>query len=400
MFFDIYKYSCRAEVIFTNFDSNVGKLANNRNSRKLSLKARLYFCHMETHNQWMQRALQLAAYGRGEVSPNPMVGCVIVHNDTIIGEGWHRAYGGPHAEVRAIEDADEKGNAHLLPEATAYVTLEPCSHTGKTPPCADLLVSRRLKKVVICNTDPNPLVSGRGIRRLQDAGIEVVCDALAAEGLNLNKRFFTAMMLHRPYVILKWAETADGFLGYETGSPMKISGESSDMNVHRWRTEEDAILVGYKTALMDNPRLNVRHWTGKNPVRVVLDRHLQLPQKLHLFDRKQPTIVANYDRETAMPVDPERYAATSAIAYMKLVRGEDEIVSLLNGLYQRKIHSVLVEGGAMIIHAFLESGMWDEIRRCQGPAAIANGVKAPAPRGILKGAAKVQEDLWTYYSRT
>nr|WP_295929156.1 bifunctional diaminohydroxyphosphoribosylaminopyrimidine deaminase/5-amino-6-(5-phosphoribosylamino)uracil reductase RibD [uncultured Dyadobacter sp.] len=354
---------------------------------------------METHDQWMQRALQLAGYGRGVVSPNPMVGCVIVHHDTIIGEGWHRAYGGPHAEVRAIEDADEKSNAHLLPEATAYVTLEPCSHTGKTPPCADLLVSRRLKKVVICNTDPNPLVSGRGIRRLRDAGIEVICDVLAAEGLDLNKRFFTAMTLHRPYVILKWAETADGFLGYETGSPLKISGELSDMQVHRWRTEEDAILVGYKTALMDNPRLNVRHWAGNNPVRVVLDRHLQLPQTLHLFDRQQPTIIVNYDRETVAPADPERYSAALETAYMKLAPGNDEILPLLNGLFQRKIHSVLVEGGAMVVNAFLESGMWDEIRRCQGPVAIGTGVRAPASRGILKGSTRIQDDLWTYYSR-
>ncbi|MDR6803276.1 diaminohydroxyphosphoribosylaminopyrimidine deaminase/5-amino-6-(5-phosphoribosylamino)uracil reductase [Dyadobacter sp. BE34] len=353
---------------------------------------------METHNQWMERALQLAEYGRGAVSPNPMVGCVIVHEDRIIGEGWHRAYGGPHAEVRAIDDADAKGNSHLLPQATAYVTLEPCSHTGKTPPCADLLVSRQLKKVVICNDDPNPLVSGRGIRRMREAGIEVECHVLEARGLELNKRFFTAMTLKRPYVILKWAETADGFLGYETGNPVQISGALSGMRVHQWRTEEDAIMVGYKTALMDNPRLNVRYWAGTNPVRIVTDRRLQLPPQLHLFDNSQSTIVVNYNRETALPADPERYALPST-AYLKIDKEGDEIAQLLEGLHRRKIQSVLVEGGAAVINAFLESGLWDEIRRCQGTLIIGNGVAAPVPRGLFKGSEQIGNDLWTRYNR-
>lgn len=353
---------------------------------------------METHNQWMERALQLAEYGRGTVSPNPMVGCVIVHEGRIIGEGWHRAYGGPHAEVRAIEDADAKGNSHLLPQATAYVTLEPCSHTGKTPPCADLLVSRGLKKVVICNDDPNPLVSGRGIGRMREAGIEVERHVLESRGLELNKRFFTAMTLQRPYVILKWAETADGFLGHEAGSPVQISGALSGVRVHRWRTEEDAIMVGYKTALMDNPRLNVRHWTGTDPVRVVTDRHLQLPAHLHLLDNSQSTIVVNYERGTETPTDPERYALPST-AYLKIDSGRDEIAQLLKGLYRRKIHSVLVEGGAAVINAFLESGLWDEIRRCQGKLTIGNGVTAPSPRGLFKGSEQVGDDLWTFYNR-
>ncbi|MCF0072081.1 bifunctional diaminohydroxyphosphoribosylaminopyrimidine deaminase/5-amino-6-(5-phosphoribosylamino)uracil reductase RibD [Dyadobacter sp. CY261] len=353
---------------------------------------------METHDQWMQRALQLAEYGRGQVSPNPMVGCVIVHDGRIIGEGWHRAYGGPHAEVRAVEDTDEKGNSHLLPQATAYVTLEPCSHTGKTPPCADLLVNRRLRKVVICNADPNPLVSGRGIRRLRDAGIEVECGVLEAQGLELNKRFFTAMMLGRPYIILKWAETADGFLGRETGSPVQISGAFSNMRVHQWRTEEDAIMVGYKTALMDNPRLNVRHSAGRNPVRVVTDRRLQLPEHLHLFDHSQNTIVVNYDRETETPIDPERYAAPS-VAYMKINRDADEINEILQGLHLRKIHSVLVEGGAAVINAFFEAGLWDEIRRCQGKLSIGKGVVAPLPRHIFQGSEQIGDDLWTYYRK-
>jgi len=259
-------------------------------------------------------------------------------------------------------------------------------------------VSRRLKKVVICNNDPNPLVSGRGIRRLREAGIEVECNVLEARGLELNKRFFTAMNLGRPYVILKWAETADGFLGRHAGNPVRISGALSNVRVHKWRTEEDSIMVGYKTALMDNPRLNVRHWMGTNPVRIVTDRYLQLPKHLHLLDSSQSTIVVNYDQGTEMPTDPERYALAST-AYLKIDREREEIAQLLEALHRRKIHSVLVEGGAAVIHAFFENGQWDEIRRCQGKLTIGEGVIAPTPRGIFRGSEQIGDDLWTFYSR-
>jgi diaminohydroxyphosphoribosylaminopyrimidine deaminase/5-amino-6-(5-phosphoribosylamino)uracil reductase len=354
---------------------------------------------MEEDIQWMKRALQLAEYGRGNVSPNPMVGCVIVHQGLIIGEGWHRQYGGPHAEVRAIEDAEQKGNAHLFTESTAYVTLEPCSHTGKTPPCADLMVRKQIKKVVICNADPNPLVSGRGVRRMQEGGIEVQNNVLEAEGLELNKRFFTAMVSKRPYVILKWAETADGFLGRAAGAPVKISGMLSNMRVHQWRTEEDAILVGFKTALMDNPRLNVRHWEGRNPVRVVLDRYLQLPETLNLFDQSQHTIVVNYQKQREPGTLPQRYVERPEISYLQVEPGEHEIRQMLEGLQSQGVQSVFVEGGAAVINAFLKSGLWDEIRRCQGKPAIGEGITAPSPQGKLTGSEKVQDDLWTYYSR-
>ncbi|NIJ51284.1 bifunctional diaminohydroxyphosphoribosylaminopyrimidine deaminase/5-amino-6-(5-phosphoribosylamino)uracil reductase RibD [Dyadobacter arcticus] len=354
---------------------------------------------METDIQWMSRALQLAEFGRGKVSPNPMVGCVIVDDDRIIGEGWHRAYGGPHAEVWAILDAEQKGNGHLLSEATAFVTLEPCSHHGKTPPCADLLISKKLKKVIICNLDPNPLVSGQGISRMMNAGIEVHTGLLESEGLELNKRFFTAMNLQRPYVILKWAETADGFIGHSSGGPLTISNAMSSVRVHQWRTQEDAILVGFKTALADNPRLNVRHWAGTNPVRIVLDRHLQLPKQLNLFNGSQATIVVNYLESTPVGPDPERYREVPMVAYQQIDAGSDEIAQLLGGLHQRKIQSVFVEGGTAVINAFLESGQWDEIRRCQGTLRIGEGVIAPTPKGILTGSEKVQNDLWTYFSR-
>ncbi|WP_031528771.1 bifunctional diaminohydroxyphosphoribosylaminopyrimidine deaminase/5-amino-6-(5-phosphoribosylamino)uracil reductase RibD [Dyadobacter crusticola] len=352
---------------------------------------------MDTDSKWMQRALQLAEYGRGTVSPNPMVGCVIVHNNLIIGEGWHRQYGGPHAEVRAIEDADSKGNGHLLPESTAYVTLEPCSHVGKTPPCADLLIARKLRKVVVCNLDPNPLVSGRGIAKLTAAGIEVETGILEKEGLQLNARFFTAMKQRRPYVILKWAETTDGFIGKKGGHPVPISGALSNMRVHKWRAEEDAILVGFKTALADNPKLNVRHWTGRDPVRIVLDRYLQLPDTLHLFDKTQSTIVVNYLEETVVPTDPERYSDIHQVAYLKVDAEQEQISQLLEALFRRKIHSVFVEGGTTVINAFLQSGLWDEIRRCQGAIEIGEGVAAPVPRGILTKTERVESDLWTFY---
>jgi diaminohydroxyphosphoribosylaminopyrimidine deaminase/5-amino-6-(5-phosphoribosylamino)uracil reductase len=347
--------------------------------------------------EWMQRALELAEYGRGTVSPNPMVGCVIVHDNKIIGEGWHRQYGGPHAEVWAVRDVENRNNAHLLAEATAYVTLEPCSHTGKTPPCADLMITKKLQRVVVSMVDPNPLVSGRGIARLRHAGIQVTTGILADRGLELNKRFLTGVMKSRPYVVLKWAETADGFMSAENGQPVQITGEKSNMLVHKWRSEEDAILVGKLTALNDNPKLNVRHWRGIHPVRVVLDRHRVLPDTLNLFDKSQPTIIVGYGEPTDLPASPERYADHFETGRIKVQPGADEIGQLLTQLVQRGIQSVLVEGGAGVLRSFIESGYWDEIRRCQGLQMLKNGTPAPFFKGTLKGSEKIDDDLWTYY---
>ncbi|HEV7348923.1 bifunctional diaminohydroxyphosphoribosylaminopyrimidine deaminase/5-amino-6-(5-phosphoribosylamino)uracil reductase RibD [Telluribacter sp.] len=354
---------------------------------------------MNNEQQYMQRALQLAEYGRGSVSPNPMVGCVITCHDRIIGEGWHRRYGQAHAEVEAVRDALARGNEPLLPQATVYVTLEPCSHVGKTPPCADLLVEKKVKRVVVCNDDPNPLVAGKGLQRLREAGIDVQSGLLAEQGRELNRRFFTFFEQKRPYVILKWAETADGFIGGTDRKPVAISGEYSGVRVHRWRSEEDAILVGAATALADNPRLNVRHWAGYNPVRIVLDRQLRLPATLHLFDQSQPTIIYNHLRSTPPEAFPVRYPqeGVNKVAYAQYPPGGEEISEILTDLYHRKIQSVLVEGGAAVLTAFLESGLWDEIRRCQSTLRLGNGVKAPAPQGVLSGSEKVQQDLWTYY---
>ncbi|GAB2779946.1 bifunctional diaminohydroxyphosphoribosylaminopyrimidine deaminase/5-amino-6-(5-phosphoribosylamino)uracil reductase RibD [Rhabdobacter roseus] len=359
---------------------------------------------MNSDLKYLKRALQLAAYGLGQVSPNPMVGCVLVHDETIIGEGWHQQYGGPHAEVQAVRDAIGRGNEHLLAGATAYVTLEPCSHYGKTPPCADLLVEKRLQRVVIGQGDPNPLVAGRGVARLRAAGIAVEEGLLEEEGAELNRRFFTFFGQKRPYVILKWAETADGYLAGEDGKPLPISGELSGVAVHRWRSEEDAILVGTTTARVDNPQLNVRRWAGRNPVRVVLDRRGSLPPSLHLFDGRQPTLVLGYQRSSALDKVPARYLDSTPhpIAYGRLEPGthEHEIDQVLHQMYLRNIQSVLVEGGATILNAFLERGLWDEIRRCQSTQKRGGSIRAPLPQGTLRAHEQVQEDLWTYYRKS
>lgn len=345
----------------------------------------------------MYRAFQLAAYGHGIVSPNPMVGCVLVADSRIIGEGWHRQYGGPHAEVQAVLDAESKGHEALLPQATAYVTLEPCSHFGKTPPCASLLIQKKIKRVVVANEDPNPLVAGRGLAMLKEAGIEVSTGLLAEVGYELNQRFFIYFTKKRPYLVLKWAETADGFIAAQGGMPVSISNDFSSMQVHRWRAAEDGIMIGRQTALADNPGLNVRHWEGQNPVRIVLDRNLLLHDNLRIFDHSQPTILYNYHRQTDLPESPERYAKSARVAFSRITPGLDELQQVLTDLYQRKIQSVLVEGGAKLINALIAAGLWDEIRRCQSPMRLGIGIKAPTVAGALINSEMIEDDLWTYY---
>ncbi len=379
------------------FYSDLGKLTNYKNSRKLSFKEGCYFCEMENEKVWMQRALQLAAMGMGNVSPNPMVGCVIVHEDRIIGEGWHRQYGEPHAEVNAIKDVFKRQNDSLLASATAYVTLEPCSHFGKTPPCADLLITHQIKRVVIANLDPNPIVCGKGMNRLLEAGIKVDYGLMASEGEELNKRFFTVMRKKRPYVILKWAETADGFLGDLSGTQVRISGLQSGRMVHQWRSQEDAILVGKNTVMNDNPSLNVRNWTGNNPVRVVMDRNLKLPDNFRVFDKSQATMIVNCHQETAIPTWPSRYVEEHLVQYLQIGSGANELSEMLSKLLDHKINSILVEGGAAVLHAFLEAGIWDEVRKCQGEKVLGHGIPAPQIKGILTNFEKIGRDLWTYY---
>lgn len=296
----------------------------------------------------MRRALELAELGRGAVSPNPMVGCVVVHGDRIIGEGWHKQYGRNHAERNAIESIAAV-DIQLLAEATIYVTLEPCAHFGKQPPCADLLVEIHPKKVVVCNLDPNPLVAGKGIKKIQESGIEIVTGILENEGRELNRRFFVFFEQQRPYIILKWAETANGFIGAADGSPLKISNALSHTLSHKWRSQEDAIMIGTNTALSDNPKLNVRYWTGRNLVRIVIDQHQRLPPSLNLFDDSQETVCYN----------------------------SSNITNLLTNLYTKKIQSVLVEGGAQLLQSFINQNLWDEIRIFKSPNLINKGISAP-----------------------
>jgi diaminohydroxyphosphoribosylaminopyrimidine deaminase/5-amino-6-(5-phosphoribosylamino)uracil reductase len=330
-----------------------------------------------TDEVFLRRALDLAPLGLGAVSPNPLVGCVIAHGETIIGEGWHKKYGEAHAEVVAVNDVltrfGETDAARLLADATAYVTLEPCAHWGKTPPCADLLIRHRLRRVVVCNDDPNPLVAGLGLRKLRAAGIGVQTGLLAAEGRWLNRRFFTNIEKKRPYVVLKWAESADGFMAKPDFGAVQISNALSRQLVHKWRGEEDAILVGTRTARYDNPQLSVREWLGRNPVRVVIDRPLTLPPTLRLFDGSQPTICYNtlHDREA------------ENLAFVRLDPAGAFLPQLLTDLLARRIGSVLVEGGAATLEGVLQSGLWDEIRLFRSPHSLGGGIAAPRPRGRL-----------------
>ncbi|WP_259015355.1 bifunctional diaminohydroxyphosphoribosylaminopyrimidine deaminase/5-amino-6-(5-phosphoribosylamino)uracil reductase RibD [Emticicia fluvialis] len=326
--------------------------------------------------KYMLRALQLAELGRGLVSPNPMVGCVIVHNNQIVGEGWHKKYGDWHAEVNAVNSVKDPT---ILAECTVYVTLEPCAHFGKTPPCADLLVKHQVKKVVICNHDPFPLVAGKGIEKLRNAGIEVETGLLKEKGRELNARFFTYVEKKRPYVLLKWAETADGFIAGENYKPVKISNGLSHKIAHKWRSEEDAMMVGTNTARFDNPLLNVREWEGgKNPVRIVIDRKLQLPQSLHLFDNTQDTLVINDATDKT----------EGRNTYLKVDFGGSFIENLLQELYQRKVQSVYIEGGTKLLQSFIDAQLFDEIRVFRCPGHLGKGVAAPMMPNYIEVAEK------------
>jgi len=333
----------------------------------------------------MRRALELAESGRGFVSPNPMVGCVIVHEDQIIGEGFHEIYGGPHAEVNAINAIK---NPELLSESTAYVSLEPCAHWGKTPPCANLLVEKGLKKVVIGALDSNPLVGGKGVEILRKAGIEVVTGVLEREARLQNRRFFTQIEKKRPYVILKWAQSKDGFVARSDYSSKWISNARGRQLVHKWRAEEDAILVGKNTARYDNPSLTVRDWTGKNPLRLVIDPNLELPENLNLFDQIVPTVCYNI-------VKSEK---TDNLEFVKLKPGF-ELKEILADLNSRKIQSLIVEGGSFVLNKFIEEGLWDEARVFTGPTEFGEGISAPNLNLIPTETLSIQEDSLRIYHR-
>jgi diaminohydroxyphosphoribosylaminopyrimidine deaminase/5-amino-6-(5-phosphoribosylamino)uracil reductase len=329
---------------------------------------------MAIHEIYMQRCLELAALGAGSVSPNPMVGAVIVHDDKIIGEGYHQKYGEAHAEVNAVNMliANYSNHVDLLKKSTIYVSLEPCAHYGKTPPCADLLIKHQIPKVVVGCRDPFPQVDGKGIEKLQAAGIEVIVGVLEKECQWLNRRFFTRVQKQRPYIILKWAQTADGFFAPTGGSQYWITGPESRKLVHQWRAEEDAILVGKNTVLADNPQLNVRYAEGRSPKRVVIDRRLELNEQLSVFDQTVETLIFN---EIKTDIDGKnKYIALEDF---------DRFVPqyILFQLYLQDIQSVIIEGGAYTLKAFIDAGLWDEARIFTGTSVLENGIKAPVLTG-------------------
>ncbi|HVG42623.1 MAG TPA: bifunctional diaminohydroxyphosphoribosylaminopyrimidine deaminase/5-amino-6-(5-phosphoribosylamino)uracil reductase RibD, partial [Chitinophagaceae bacterium] len=300
---------------------------------------------------YMHRCIQLALLGQGNVAPNPMVGAVLVHNDIIIGEGYHALYGKEHAEVACINSVLPH-NHHLIKEATLYVSLEPCAHYGKTPPCADHIVQKKIKKVVIGCIDTFAAVAGKGIQKLKSAGIEVVIGILDKECKELNKRFFTFHKNKRPYIVLKWAQSGNGKIGGEGNERILISNEFSNRLVHKWRSEEAAILVGTNTARLDDPSLTTRLWPGTNPVRLVLDRGLALPDSLKIFNSEAKSIVFNEVKNEIK----------DNISYHKLNKEDKVLPQILNALYNINIQSVLVEGGRQLLQSFIDEEAWDEVR--------------------------------------
>ena len=322
----------------------------------------------------MLRCLELAKLGISSVSPNPMVGAVIVYNDRIIGEGYHHKYGEAHAEVNAVNEVIGKfsNSAELLGQSTLYVSLEPCAHYGKTPPCADLIIKHQIPTVVVGCRDPFEAVNGKGIDKLTEAGVEVIPGVLEAECRWLNRRFFTRVQKHRPYVILKWAQTADVFFAPADNRQHWITGIESRKLVHQWRSEEDAVLVGKNTVAIDNPRLNVRYNVGKSPKRIVIDRRLELNHSLNIFDQSVETLIFN---EVKTDIDGK----TKYIALEDFDRYVPQYI--LYQLYLRDIQSVIIEGGAFTLNTFIEAGLWDEARIFTGNENLKKGIKAPLVTG-------------------
>jgi diaminohydroxyphosphoribosylaminopyrimidine deaminase/5-amino-6-(5-phosphoribosylamino)uracil reductase len=316
---------------------------------------------------YMYRCIELAKLGKNFVAPNPMVGAVLVYEDKIIGEGYHQQYGKAHAEVNCINSV-AAANEHLIAESVLYVSLEPCAHYGKTPPCVDLIIKHNIKKVVIGSRDPFEAVNGRGIEKLESAGVFVRAGILEDECKELNKRFFMFHTKRKPFVILKWAQTSDYKIANIGNERLLISNDISNRLVHQWRSEEQAVLVGTNTALLDNPFLNNRLWTGNHPVRLVLDCSLKLPSDLHIFNQQQKTIVFNFLR------NEER----NNLLFYKIEEKENCIQQILNACYTLNIQSILIEGGAKILQSFIDENCWDEARIITNSKLIAgNGLCAP-----------------------
>lgn len=319
--------------------------------------------------EYIKRCLQLAAQGREKTAPNPMVGAVIVRNGKIIGEGYHTECGFAHAEVEAIRSVADQS---LLKEATMYVSLEPCSHFGKTPPCAKLIIEKEIPKVVIGSLDPFPAVSGNGVRMLEEAGIEVKVGVLEEECRQLNKAFFCYLEKNRPYIFLKWAQTKDGFIDKiriegEKPTPTPISNEMTRCHVHKLRSEVQSILVGTNTAINDNPSLTVRFWSGNHPTRLLLDRSLRVPEDSVIFNGEVPTLVFTEQEKESKP----------NCEFIKIDGTKNPVFEILEHLYHKGIQSVLVEGGSQLLQSFIDNDLWDEIQIEVADITFGSGTKAP-----------------------
>lgn len=339
--------------------------------------------------KYMYRCLQMARIGNGFTAPNPMVGAVVVYNDRIIGEGYHQRYGDAHAEPNAINSVTEK---ELLRESTLYVNLEPCSHFGKTPPCANLIITSGIPRVVIGTLDPNPKVSGRGIQLMREAGIEVEVGVLEKECVELNKRFFIWQRENRPFVLLKWAQTRDGFIDVnrkEPGDgPVLISNLLTKQFTHKYRAQNQAIMVSTNTAVLDNPNLSVRRWSGKNPVRVTIDRTGRIPENYHLLDQSVRTLV--FTEQT-------NKLTSEKLEYITLPFDDGLIRNILQILSEKNIHSVLVEGGSQLLKSFISSGLWDEAHVEISPVELGDGVAAPAAGVLVERSCTVEGHQWIDY---
>jgi diaminohydroxyphosphoribosylaminopyrimidine deaminase/5-amino-6-(5-phosphoribosylamino)uracil reductase len=324
----------------------------------------------------MHRCIQLAKLASGYVAPNPMVGSVLVYQDRIIGEGYHQQYGKAHAEVNCIASVKEE-DIPLLPESTLYVSLEPCAHFGKTPPCANLIIEKKIPKVVVGCRDPFVEVNGKGIEKLRAAAIEVKVGVLEEDCKELNKRFFTFHTRHRPYIVLKWAQTVNNKIAGTGSERLHISGGAANRLVHKWRSEEMGIVVGTNTAINDDPQLNTRLWPGESPVRVVVDMNLRLPQWLKVFDGIIPTIVFNRQQHT-LPFEKVAGRELTGTQYYQVTEDVSLVHQMLNGLYQVGIQSILVEGGSQLLQSFIDEGLWDEARVITNEQLIiGDGLPAP-----------------------
>lgn len=356
---------------------------------------------MTTHETYIKRCLQIAKNGLGITRPNPMVGAVIVYQDTILGEGFTSDYGGNHAEVNAIDSVKDKS---LLTKSTLYVTLEPCSHYGKTPPCSDLIIKHQIPNVVIGCVDDNPEVAGKGIAKLKTSGCNVMVGVLEVECKVHHKRFFTFHNKKRPYIILKWAETKDGFIApiiKDEKKPVWITNTYSRQLVHKWRAEEQAILVGTNTVIEDNSSLTVRDWNGKNPIRVVLDKNLKLSSDYNVFNVTAKTIVISSNKNVGRQMTEDKNLKSSNwdLEFIDWNLKDSIALQIADILHNRNINSIIIEGGAQTLQTFINEELWDEARVFIGNAEFNEGVKAPKLKGRLISETNILNDILKIYNR-